>query len=502
MKSGNCKSIVAILFFCFFVLHLNGQNNNVRDHVTVRKNQVHIIGDGNVLVDLEITLNGVAVSSSNQLTLTPVIRGENNYRVELPPVIVNGKSRANLYKRSLSLGGSNMAHSVITANPKTVFKTIPYRATTRYAPWMKNASVYLIQDLCGCGGGGEEYVSTMVANGIGFAEFKANFVPFANFIQPQKEDVKKRDEHGEAYIVFETAKWDILPRLSNNSRELEKIRNSLQYVRDEPTTQITAVLIEAFASPEAPYDYNMNLSRNRANALADYVRNTYNVPAGILTYRGMGEDWASLEEAVNADMTIPSRTDILRIIRNNSSYDEKENQLKALAGGSPYNFLLTNLFPRLRRADYRIEYTVPPYSLEKGKELLQSKPNMLSLEEMYQIALTYEGGSAAFNNAFLQAAKAFPNDRIARLNGATANILEGNYQEARQVLEQYLTDPDAWNSLGLVYMYLNNFQQAQYYLERARERGIGAAQENLRSLEKVREQYSVYIREKLEFENR
>jgi len=500
MKSGYCKSAILISFFCFFVLNIYGQNNNVKDHLSVQKKQVQIIKNGDVLVKLDIILNGVEVSSNKQLVITPLISNGNN-KVELPPVVVNGKSRANLYKRSLVLSGKpDKSFSVIKATNKKVITTIPYNTTTPYESWMKNASVYLIGDLCGCGGSGEEYVKTLITKGIDYAEFKGNFTPSVNFIIPQKEDVKIRDEHGEAYVIFQTSKWDILPRLYNNSRELEKIRNSLQYVREEPTTKITSVSIKAYASPEAPYDYNLNLSKNRARSLADYVQSHDYVPAGILKYDGFGEDWVSLEKEVSADPNISYKSDILRIIRNNSSYDEKEQQLKNLARGNPYKYLLNNIFPRLRRADYRIEYTVPPYSLEKGKELLKSKPNMLSLEEMYQIAYSYEEGSKPFINTFLQAAKSFPDNTIAQLNAATANILEGNISEAQKTLEKQESNPDAWNSLGLVYMYTNDFQKAQYYLEKARDRGIKSAQDNLISLDKVKEQYKTYLREKTEFE--
>ncbi|MDR1632101.1 MAG: DUF3868 domain-containing protein [Dysgonamonadaceae bacterium] len=500
MKSGYCKFNIAILFFCFFTFSLYGQDNNVRNHTSVRKNQLHTDRTGNVFIDIEIVLNGVEISSERQLVLVPVFKGTDN-RLELPPVVVNGKKRANLYKRSLALSGKrDNAYSVIKADKKTVFTKIPYKMTVPYEPWMKKASVYLTADLCGCGGGGEEYVSTLIANGINYVEFKGSFAPSVYFIIPEKEVIKNRNEHGEAYIIFETDKWDILPRLYNNSRELEKVRNSLQYVREEPTAEITSVSIKAYASPEASYDHNLTLSERRANALADFVRNIYHVSARMLTARGMGEAWSDLEKIVSADSKIEHKSEILRIIRSSSAYDEKEKQLKDIAGGGPYNYMLRNLFPQLRRSDYRIEYTVPHYTVEKGKELLNSKPNMLSLEEMYQIAYSYEEGSKSFNDVFLKALKSFPDNRIANLNAATANILDGNFKEAQRALDQYKSDPDAWNSLGLVYMYLNDFRQALYYLEKASARGVVNAKENLRSLDKVKEQYKTYLREKAEFE--
>lgn len=500
MKSGYRKSTVAILLFGLFALSIYGQNNKVLNQITVKKNNVNISKGGNVLIDIDILLNGANVSSNRQLVLTPIIKGANN-RAELPPVVVNGKKRANLYKRSLSLSGKrDNSYSVIKANKKTLSTKIPYKTSISYEPWMKKASLYLIEDLCGCGGAGEEYASLLIANGIDYAAFIGDFTPSVNFVIPQKEEIKKRDESGDAYIIFETGKWNILPKLYNNSRELEKIRHSLQYVREESTTRITSVSIKAYASPEASSDLNLNLSEKRANALSDYIQNLYNIPGGILIAKGMGEAWSDLEKAVSTDSKIEHKSEVLRIIRSSSAYDEKERQLKGIAGGGPWNYMMHNLFPRLRRSDYRIEYTVPHYSVDKGKELLKSKPNMLSLEEMYQIAYSYEEGSRPFNDVFLQAVKSFPYDKIANLNAATANILAGNIPEAQEILVQYESDPDAWNSLGLVYMYQNNFQQAQYYLEKARDRGVNSANENLRSLEKIKEQYKTYLRDKAEFE--
>jgi hypothetical protein len=503
MKSGYYKFGIAIYLICFFTFSVYGQNDNVLDHISIKNNQIYMTKGGNVFVNLDIVFNGVKISSNKQLLLTPVVKDASN-RLELPPVVVNGKSRANLYKRSLSLsGGKDRSHSVIKADKKALFTEIPYRTMIPYAPWMKKASVYLVQDLCGCGGGGEEYASVLVTNGIDSSGFRGNFTPAIKFITPQKEEIKKREEYGEAFIIFEISKWDILPRLFNNSRELEKIKSSLQYVVEEPSAQITSVSIKAYASPEASAEYNLTLSEKRANALSGYIQNLYPIQKSIFTANGMGEAWSDLEEIVSSDssMVIERKSDVLRIIRNDSSPDEKERQLRNFAGGSPWNYLMHNVFPRLRRSDYRIEYTVPHYSIEEGKRILESKPNMLSLEEMYKIAYTYEEGSEPFNSVFMLAGKAFPKEKIAILNTAMANILAGNFQEAKTALTQYESDPDAWNSLGLVYMYLNEFELAQYYLEKAKERGDANAVENLLSLEKVKEQYRLYLMERSEIES-
>ena len=401
-KYYNIAAIVVFLFSISFTAY--GQSK-ISSRIVVKTNQLQKSKNG-VLIDCNILLNGVEISTNNQLTLTPVIRSSNGQNVELAPVIINGNNRNRLYKRSLRLNGLEKdpaVHAVIQAPKKAVSLTIPYQVTVKYEPWMKNASVYLIGDLCGCAGSKRDYTEKLIAERIGFPAMENfnNYKPRVNFIVPPREAIKQRAENGEAYLIFERGKWEIIPNLFNNKTELAKIDQSLQYIKEESTTQITGVFIQAYASPEGKFDNNLVLSKHRAKALLDYVQTKHTFSAKVnVHYEGLGEDWTHLVELIKKDPKVENKEQVLKIIESVDIFDGREKQLMDLNGGRPYLYMLDKLFPLLRRSDYRIEYTVPSFSLEKAKQLLETKPSMVSLEEMYLIAGTYEIGSESFNHVF------------------------------------------------------------------------------------------------------
>jgi Flp pilus assembly protein TadD len=128
---------------------------------------------------------------------------------------------------------------------------------------------------------------------------------------------------------------------------------------------------------------------------------------------------------------------------------------------------------------------VPSFELEKAKLLLETKPEMLSLEEMYLIANTYEKGSDPFNKIFEIALQLHPNDKIANLNAAATAILDGNRVYARKILEKYEKEPEAWNNLGVIYMKESLFKEAEYYLQKAKKYGTIEATRNLKILSEL-----------------
>ena len=152
----------------------------------------------------------------------------------------------------------------------------------------------------------------------------------------------------------------------------------------------------------------------------------------IVFSEGYGEDWDRLVEFIQKDPKVENRERVLEIIRTVDIFDGREKQLMDLNGGRPYLYMLENLFPLLRRSEYRIEYAVPEFSLEKGKQLLETKPDMLSLMEMYQIAHTYEKGSEAFNRVFKIAAQTYPSNPVAQNNLGVVYMSELRLNEAEQ----------------------------------------------------------------------
>ena len=477
--------LTVIVFFLFVPpLPTYGQGA-LQDCFDMKLTQVRKVSN-DFFLEGTIFLDGVKVSSNNQLTIAPMMRTANGQRFFLSPVIIQGKSRYKLYQRSLKLNGPSAsldAYAVTKTNAKYLRYSIPYHTTIPYQSWMKNSSLYVVADLCGCSGSTKDHQEKLIGPSTDFSQY----APLANLVVPQRENLKKRSETGEAYLIFEQGKWEILPHLFNNKEELDKIDKSLTYIGEEPTATIMGISIKAYASPEGTYEMNMQLSKNRAKALLNYIQRKYTLPRNISIFsEGYGEDWDRLVDLIQQDSRVENRNQVLQIIKTVKIFDGREVQLMDLNGGRPYRYMLDNLFPLLRRSDYQIEYAVPEFSLEKAEQLLETKPNMLSLDEMYRIAATRQKGSPAFNKVFKIAGQTYPNDPIACINASTVAIWEKDYATAKQLIEKWSSEPKAWNNLGIVCMSELRLDEAEWYLLNAKSAGINEAAANLEILQQLK----------------
>lgn len=106
--------------------------------------------------------------------------------------------------------------------------------------------------------------------------------------------------------------------------------------------------------PEGSYKSNTVLAGNRVKALAEYIRKKHDFKPELFTLDNGSEDWEGLKAKVEADRSVPSREAVLAIINSNDEPDKKDARLAALDGGAPYRYVLKNIYPSLRRSDYRV----------------------------------------------------------------------------------------------------------------------------------------------------
>lgn len=251
-------------------------------------------------------------------------------------------------------------------------------------------------------------------------------VPYAprfevSYITPEVEAVKRRNESGRAYIDYAVGKSVIDPTFGNNAAELEKIHTMLRSVRENADATITGISITGYASPEGSYGMNMTLSEKRAAALKRQVAVVAGLPEALFSSKGAGEDWAMLDTlVVRSDMA--EKYEILEIIRGTGVFDGREIKLMQLGGGAAYRRMKSEIFPLLRRCEYRLDYTVLPFTVEKGKQVIVTRPGLLSLSEMFLIAQTYPAGSEAWRETFETAARVFPQSDVANLNAAACAL--------------------------------------------------------------------------------
>lgn len=307
----------------------------------------------------------------------------------------------------------------------------------------------------------------------------------ASFVVPAAEAVKERSEEGKAYLDYVVGKATIDPAYKNNATELDKIYALIEDVKNDPDATITKLEITGYASPDGRATGNQQLSEKRADGLKQHLSSKFGFANGVYAVTGGGEDWTTLAELVEAS-DLPQKEQIQTIIAGTDDVDAKERKLAAL--GAPYQRIKTEIFPKLRRSDYALHYTVLPFTIEKGKEVLQTKPSSLSLNELFLIANTYEPGSAEFNEVFETAARLFPNDDTANLNAAANALGRGDAATATGYLAKVKeTSAAYYNNRAMLYALQGDWDKARTDMERARAAGDSQATQNMEELDKRQE---------------
>lgn len=224
----------------------------------------------------------------------------------------------------------------------------------------------------------------------------------------------------------------IYPECRNNTVELQKIRETIESVRNDKYATITEVYIKGYASPEGGYKNNSYLAENRAKALSKYVKDLYAFADARFTVEFEPEDWEGLTKRVETS-SLADKDKILEIIHADEpkDWDAREWKLKKLPS---YQRMLREIYPALRHSDYAVKYTIRNFTVEEAKALIYTDPKQLSLNEMFQVAQTLEPGSEAYREVFEIAVRMYPNDPVSNLNAAMNAIAVGRIDAARRYL--------------------------------------------------------------------
>lgn len=422
--------------------------------------------DHNLVVDLTFNMDSLHLRSNQRLVFTPIVRSTGGQERTMPQIIVNGRKQDISYKRYAHKDYPDDVQVVRRKNGTA--QSYEYNAIMPYEEWMKNADVVIAEDLCGCGNV-EEQDQTVI---------QRLRTPYMAYLRPKAEARKARTEEGRAFIDFPVDKTTLYPDYRNNPRELDKIVNTINLVKEDKNVSITGIEIHGYASPEAPYNYNARLAEGRAKTLTDHVRRLVNLEDRLFKVTSTPEDWDGLREAVLSS-NLEHKQEILDIIDDNKlTPDTRERKIKSNYP-KEYRFMLDTYYPALRHSDYVVSYTVRPFSVEEAKEILRTKPKQLSLEEMYLVAQTYEPGSDEFNEVFQTAVHLYPEDETANLNAACAEIERGDYKAASRYLAKAGNSPYAAHARGVMAMKQGNDDEARRQFTIAAQGGVKEAQQNL-----------------------
>lgn len=432
----------------------------------------------NVVVTMKLDMNDLNLKSDMLLAYTPIVTDGNN-TARLRPLLVTGRNEHYKFLRSGNKNYPDAEEVWRRKGKKGEGQTYEYSYVLPYEEWMEGAKLYVDEDLCGCG---DQVADNRIPGPP--LDFDPESGLLTAFVTPQVEARKTREEKGTAYVDFPVDKIVLYPQYRNNPRELAKIVETIEKVKKDKNLTITNVNIHGYASPEAPYDYNTNLAKNRTATLKNYVRKLMHMNDRLFTTKYTPEDWAGLRKYV-AESNISNRKAILSIIDSRMQPDAKEAKIKK-SYPTEYRFMLATWYPALRHSDYTVTYTVRPFSVEEAKEILKTKPQQLSLNEMFMVAQTYTPGSVEYNEVFATAARLFPEDETANLNAANIAINSRDLVSAEHFLERAGNSPQADLARGTLALLKRDYATAETLLKKAQAEGLTEATKNLEIMKKIR----------------
>ena len=418
---------------------------------------------------MNLNLSGMEVGRNRSIVVTPLFYAEEEEEW-LPAIEVMGRTRYLYYQRNEESLYADSPYTIIKKD-KNATQQVGYQVSVPYRKWMDRASLVVAEDTCQCG-------EVSKGNSILLAQADLVFTPRLAYISPQAETRKARALSGEAYLDFPVNKTVIYPEYRRNTAELAKIRATIDTIRTDKDFSITRISLKGYASPEGRYAANVRLSEGRTDALKDYLMSEYGFEASLFRTNAGAENWAGLRKYV-AQSGLADKEAILAIIDSEEKPDAKEQRIRREHAAS-YRILLQDCYPALRRTDYTVDYVIRGFNVEEAKEVIKTRPQNLSLQEMFAVAQTYQPGSEEFNHVFDVAVRLYPADPIANLNAANALLERKEAAQALKFLDKAGDTPQADNARGVAMILLERYDEAERYLHRAAQAGVSEANENLK----------------------
>lgn len=422
-----------------------------------------------VVIRMNLNLSGMEVGRNRSIVVTPLFYAEGEEEW-LPAIEVMGRTRYLYYQRNEESLYADSPYTIIKKD-KNATQQVGYQVSVPYRKWMDRASLVVAEDTCQCG-------EVSKGNSILLAQADLVFTPRLAYISPQAETRKARALSGEAYLDFPVNKTVIYPEYRRNTAELAKIRATIDTIRTDKDFSITRISLKGYASPEGRYAANVRLSEGRTDALKDYLMGEYGFEASLFRTNAGAENWEGLRKYV-AQSGLADKEAILAIIDSEEEPDAKEQRIRREHAAS-YRILLQDCYPALRRTDYTVDYVIRGFNVEEAKEVIKTRPQNLSLQEMFAVAQTYQPGSEEFNHVFDVAVRLYPADPIANLNAANALLERKEAAQALKFLDKAGDTPQADNARGVAMILLERYDEAERYLRRAAQAGVSEANENLK----------------------
>ena len=161
-----------------------------------------------------------------------------------------------------------------------------------------------------------------------------------------------RSDSVKVFFALNKASFDTT--LDCNAASMEKFIDSVVVAAN--SGMLDHIVVYGYASPDGPFRINDRLAIRRCNVIADYISRHAGIPMDDIRTLPGGVAWDGLRTLVIEGLNIPSRDAVIQILNeylpdaatDRIKSDQCVKRLIAIDGGHTYEWLLKNLFPRLR----------------------------------------------------------------------------------------------------------------------------------------------------------
>lgn len=440
-------------------------------------------------LDFDFNVEEVKVNSTQSYAFTPVLFYGKSYQT-LPPVVVSGKKQFKMRRKDRRIakkGDYTQPYTIVKGKSADRQDRIDYKISIPYQEWMSKADMWILQE------GKKDCLIDLpeiqiiepeiVEEAPALPQKGAICEPCMNmvsYLTPTEQPLKIRSEQNTLYIEYAVGGTEFKADYKNNSAELQKLKETLNPLTEGDLITFKAINICGYASPDGSAKTNDRVATKRADSFALYLKGSYNFQDSILKVTSAGEDWNSLIEMLKEEKPAYAEK-ALEIIAKYPNLDIREARLKSGLGTS-YRTMVNDYFSRLRRLSISVEYEIREVRNSEAAELIYTNPKMLNLQEMYGVAKKYQPGTKEYKEVYEIAATNYPQDAVANINAASANIVYGDFDRAKQYMERVKDDPRAWNNMGVLAWLSGDSEIAQEWFTKALTVEPEKAQENLNKM--------------------
>ncbi|MFM7667891.1 MAG: tetratricopeptide repeat protein, partial [Bacteroidota bacterium] len=183
--------------------------------------------------------------------------------------------------------------------------------------------------------------------------------------------------------------------------------------------------------------------------------------------KGLGEDFDGFVTKLNeSSLASDEKSLITRVIKETSDLDTREKKIKEIS--KVFNEIEKDIFPKLRRAEIVISYSLVGYSNDELKSIGASNPSSLKLDELIQAA-EVTSDLKTKQSIYTTALGVKADDKLVLNNLGVLMYEQGKYDEAKSYFEKagkIESSPENKNNLAAVAGKKGDFETARKLLDK------------------------------------